>query len=114
MKNTKIFVDTFAALKCLFSWSSLIVCWLSFETTIWEEYLNDWYILSPQRSFTYNNDPDKEKEVGGEQREDGDLHHDVKLAVDEEGAARTGQVRGEVLQKLNHDQQQRVSYRGAW
>ena len=72
------------------------------------------WLINPQRSFTYNNDPDKEKEVGGEQREDGDLHHDVKLAVDEEGTARTGQVRGEVLQKLNHDQQQRVSYRGAW
>lgn len=63
--------------------------------------------------LTYNNDPDEEEEVWGEESENGDLHHDVKLAVDEEGAARAGQVRGEVLQELDHDQQQRVSYRGA-
>ena len=27
---------TLAALKCLLSWSSLTVCWFSFETTIWK------------------------------------------------------------------------------
>ena len=63
--------------------------------------------------LTYYNNPDKEEEVWGEEREDGDLHHDVQLAVDEEGAAGAGQVGGEVLQKLDHDQQHRVSYRGA-
>ena len=63
--------------------------------------------------LTYNNDPDKEEEVWGEESEDGDFHHDVQLAVDEEGAAGAGQVRGEVLQELDHDQQQRVSYRGS-
>ena len=61
----------------------------------------------------YDDDPDKKEEVWGEEREDGDLHHNVQLAIHEEGAAGASQVRGEVLQKLDHDQQHRVSYRGA-
>ena len=61
----------------------------------------------------YDDDPDKKEEVWGEEREDRDLHHNVQLAIHEEGAAGAGQVRGEVLQKLDHDQQHRVSYRGA-
>ena len=60
--------------------------------------------------FPYDDDPNKKEEVWGEEREDRDLHHDVQLAIDEEGAAGAGQVRGEVLQKLDHDQQHRVSY----